>query len=199
MEYMNKKTTLNYKKGFRRITIVLITIGTLIVIFNEWGRIQSDNYASFMQQVKFCSNEFETCISPSEFNSRYLFNYVEIAGELECYPLDQSCIGEGMLPIKANAIVPFDPDLLEKRTRYIISNTDDFLYFKLKVLKEDKEAKLVMPNRIQYLSWYCIDIFTIIFKGFFAFLIYLLLEFACPYIFKSITLVINWFIKGFKD
>lgn len=56
-----------------------------------------------------------------------------------------------------------------------------------------------MPSKLRYVSWYIVDIIKYVFIAFLIFAVYLIFEYLSPFVIKSGAIILNWFIKGFKD
>ena len=199
---MDKKIVLNYKRGFRRIAIVLIIIITLVSICMSWKSFCWENYEKFKANVKICSASFNECIDPYTYQDKYSYIYDSRITPIVCNPFKQNCYGSG-LNLVANMTWVFDskiPDKINDKYAYIYMTSDEYKQnFLDKNIEYDSVAKVVMPSKLRYVSWYIVDIIKYVFIAFLIFAVYLIFEYLSPFVIKGGSKVLNWFIKGFKD
>ena len=161
---------MNFKLGFRRITIVIIICLSLfaLCIYFKNGCIFDNS--------KFTNNIKISVVGDSAKYRPGLFEYLSWYGiylnpwDLDCYPYKQYCFNK-------IAELPENSLLYQDSIHNLSNNGNNVIKF-----------KILLPTKCEYFLWQVKDFLLIIIAAMLLYAAYLLLEF-----------VMLWVVNGFKE
>ena len=176
---------INFKKGARRIVIVLICICVVCALFCYITSGFIWNTSRFIENTNvFKPDKPENTLSFVDFANQYIKKENDISfnfWDFKCYPYKQYCKFDNN-NFYNNKIYEF--------TIYNLSvyTNDSLLTYRETGKYAIGKIKIKMPTRKQYFSWQLLDFILIFFIAYLIYTLYLFTEF-----------IICWIIRGFKN